>query len=243
MQPYYLLAEYLSPDQPVYAIQNHEFGSHEEHAYAPIEELAARYLDVIHPVIGDRPCYLGGWSMGGILAFEMAIQMQKRGGDAPLLLIMIDAPAQFVSVHPDDGGFAKELVLAGRIWAHQKGKEFKMPAEDLQHFEPAEQLHQFIQAVKREEIVASGADEAALRAAIKTFINNNRACERYAPSHYAGSVVVLRASEVQRETEERTRGVWQDPCFGWQAFCAKKVEARYVPGDHMFMMFEPHVPV
>src|ERR1051326_7319313 len=39
VQPYFQLAEYLHPEQPVYAIQNHEFGSHEAHSYAPIDEM------------------------------------------------------------------------------------------------------------------------------------------------------------------------------------------------------------
>jgi hypothetical protein len=78
---------------------------------------------------------------------------------------------------------------------------------------PKEQLAHFVEIIKREGIVDRGADERALQTAIKTFINNNRACERYVPRHYAGPMVVLRAREVQRETEERTHGVWADPSF------------------------------
>lgn len=243
IQPYYLLAEYLSADQPVYAIQNHEFGSHEERAYAPMEELAAHYLDLIRPLTGGRPFFLGGWSMGGIIAFEMAQQMHKETKNTPALLLMIDVPAKFASVPHADDSFAHELVLLGRIWAHQKHKEFKQSVEHLQQMTPVKQLTHFIEIIKQERIVDSGADERALQAAIKTFINNNRACEKYVPRHYAGSMVVLRASEVQRETEERTHGVWEDPSFGWQAFCTNTVGVRYVPGDHMFMMFEPHIQV
>jgi thioesterase domain-containing protein len=243
VQPYYLLAQYLSSDQPVYAIQNHEFGSHQERPYASIEELAARYLDLIRPLTGDQPFYLGGWSMGGIIAFEMAQQMHREAGKTPVLLLMIDAPAQFASVPHGDDGFAHELVLLGQIWAHQKHKEFTRSAEHFQQMPPKEQLAHFVEIIKQERIVDSGADEGALQAAIKMFINNNRACERYVPRRYAGSMVVLRASEVQRETKERTHGVWKDPSFGWQAFCANTVGVHYVPGDHMFMMFEPHIQV
>lgn len=243
VQPYFQLAEYLDHDQPVYALQNYEFGSYDEHPYASVEKMAQQYVEAVHGVQGTGPYLLGGWSMGGIVAFEMAIQLKNRGKQVGPL-IMIDAPAQFVPVRDKLGpeqDMARGLVLLGRIWAHQKRKEFTLSRAGLELLEEDEQLGRFIEAIKHNEIVASEADDAVLKAAIRTFLNNNRACESYVPKTYAGPMVVIRATEIQQETKEETHLVFDDPSFGWQAFCTQPVTVHYVPGDHMFMMFEPHV--
>ena len=181
--------------------------------------------------------------MGGILAFEMALQLQQQG-ERLGPLIMIDAPAQFVvrsQQQSPEEEFASSLILLGRIWAHQKKKEFALLLDTLEQFDCDQQMDSFIRAVKENGIVAPEADNAALRAAVKAFINNNRACERYVPRRFDGTVIVLRASEVQQETKQDTESVFDDPSFGWQAFCSQPVIIHQVPGDHMFMMLEPHV--
>jgi len=243
VQPYFQLAEYLDNEQPVYALQNHEFGSHHEHPYTPIEKMAAEYIDAIRTVQHAGPYSLAGWSMGGIVAFEMAFQLRQQNHEVRSL-IMIDAPAQFASgrqLESPNKHLARGLVLLGKIWAHQKTKNFTVTQDELEQLDADRQLDSFIRAVKVCEIVAPEADDAALRAAIKTFINNNRACENYVPKMYAGHLIVIRAMETQQETKQDTLPVFDDPSFGWQTYCTHAVTVRHVPGDHMFMMLEPHV--
>lgn len=243
VQPYFQLAEYLDRDQPVYALQNYEFGSCAEHPYTPVETMAGQYIQAIRGVQRTGPYVLGGWSMGGIVAFEMAIQLKNQGEDVGPL-IMIDAPAQFVSIAEKlspEQDLARELFLLGRIWAHQKKKNFSLSRDDLEPLRENQQLDRFIKTIKDDEIVVPEADDTALRAATRTFINNNRACEEYAPKQYPGPMIVIRAKEVQPETKEDTLLVFDDPSFGWQSFCSQPVIVHYVPGDHMFMMLEPHV--
>jgi acyl transferase domain-containing protein/thioesterase domain-containing protein len=243
VQPYFQLAEYLDRAQPVYAIQNHEFGSHVEHSYCSIEEMAARYVESLQTVHPRGRFCLAGWSMGGILAFEMALQLSEKG-ETPEHLIMLDAPARFISTSEQEDPtqeFARSLALLGSIWSHQKHKPFTLGRDHLERMDPERQMDCFIQVIKGDGIVAPEMDDRALRAAVKTFMNNNRACERYVPRMYSGPMTVIRASETQQETKQQTDLVFDDPTFGWQAFCGQPVTVRQVPGDHMFMMLEPHV--
>lgn len=55
-----------------------------------IPALAARYIDVIKSVQATGPYDLGGYSLGGALAYEMARQLQEAG-DAVNTIIMLDA--------------------------------------------------------------------------------------------------------------------------------------------------------
>ena len=56
-----------------------------------LDDLAAGYLDVVVPAAGGRPLCLLGWSMGGVLAFEMARSAARRGIAVPVL-VLVDAP-------------------------------------------------------------------------------------------------------------------------------------------------------
>jgi amino acid adenylation domain-containing protein len=77
----------LVPDRmAVVALQSPGDGSSRE-----VSELASRYIDALAAQLTpDRPVYLFGWSMGGVIAQEMARQMEA-GGIAPLGLTMIDS--------------------------------------------------------------------------------------------------------------------------------------------------------
>jgi len=99
----------------VYAIQSPSPGSLPEWT---VENLATLYLEAIREIQPAGPYLLGGWSMGGIVAFEMA----RQSGSAPLLL-MIDVapPGRGEAGEPDPqkelAGFAEDLKRLGGIEA------------------------------------------------------------------------------------------------------------------------------
>ncbi|WP_437616964.1 MupA/Atu3671 family FMN-dependent luciferase-like monooxygenase [Sorangium sp. So ce834] len=85
------LAHALGEDYPVYALQ--ASGLREGEApLATVPELASRYIDEIRRVQRSGPYILGGYSFGGMVAFEMAHQMLERG-EAVSHLILLDSYA------------------------------------------------------------------------------------------------------------------------------------------------------
>ena len=60
------LAHYVNADQPFYGLQAGDGGE------TSIEAMAARYVAAIRTVQPEGPYLLGGWSMGGLIAYEMA---------------------------------------------------------------------------------------------------------------------------------------------------------------------------
>ena len=59
-----------------------------------IARLASVVVDLLGEVTGDRPFHLGGWCRWGIVAFEVARQLQERGRAAPrLVLLDADLPS------------------------------------------------------------------------------------------------------------------------------------------------------
>jgi thioesterase domain-containing protein len=53
-----------------------------------VEEMAVEYLKMVLRVCPDGPFYLIGFSFGGVLAYEMALQLMKAGHDVPFLVII-----------------------------------------------------------------------------------------------------------------------------------------------------------
>jgi thioesterase domain-containing protein len=81
------LASTLGPDQPVYALRTRWS---DLRGLQSIERLAASYLADLQAFDPIGPYVLGGFSFGGTVAFEMARQLEERGEEA-LLVVMIDA--------------------------------------------------------------------------------------------------------------------------------------------------------
>src|SRR5215218_3483828 len=86
---YAALARHLGPSVPVYAFQSRGLDGGEL-PHARIEEMAADYLAALRAVQPEGPYRLGGWSMGGVVAFEMARRLEAAG-EAVELLAVIDS--------------------------------------------------------------------------------------------------------------------------------------------------------
>src|SRR5262249_1832473 len=74
---YYELAQELGPDQPFYGLQSQGLDGLQP-PEADIESMAAHYIQEIKTVQKEGPYHLGGWSMGGMIAFEMARQLKSQ---------------------------------------------------------------------------------------------------------------------------------------------------------------------
>jgi thioesterase domain-containing protein len=92
----YIISDYLGQDQPVYGFF-HPGSEGERIIYKSVEHMASVYLEKILKVWPDGPFYLIGYSFGGVLAFEIAVQLQKLGKQIPFLG-MIDSISPRVRV-------------------------------------------------------------------------------------------------------------------------------------------------
>jgi thioesterase domain-containing protein len=94
----YALSEYFGKDQPFYGFLH--FGSKGERIrYENVESYAADYVKQLQKIVPNGPYFLGGFSFGGMLAFEMAIQLQRAGHEVPFLA-MLDSKTAHMIVKP-----------------------------------------------------------------------------------------------------------------------------------------------
>jgi thioesterase domain-containing protein len=87
------LASHLGPDQPFYGIESEGLdGAAMRHP--TLEEMASYYISEIRRIQPHGPYFLGGYCLGGIIAFEMAHQLLRRG-EHVAIVAQFSTPLQF----------------------------------------------------------------------------------------------------------------------------------------------------
>ncbi|WP_280269032.1 alpha/beta fold hydrolase [Nocardia wallacei] len=80
------LLAHLPADRPVYGLQAPHVGGGDDDS--SIVEAAKHYVAQIKSVQPQGPYHLLGWSLGGLIAHEMAVQLQQAGEQVALLAMM-----------------------------------------------------------------------------------------------------------------------------------------------------------
>ena len=83
------LLQHLSSDRPVYGLQSPVISG--EPAFESVQQLAHRYVEEIRTIQPKGPYHLLGWSLGGVIAHVMAIELRSAGAEVATLAIM-DSP-------------------------------------------------------------------------------------------------------------------------------------------------------
>ncbi len=103
------LARHIPDRHPLYALQSP--GLSDPRALpATVEETAALYVDRIREVQPDGPYHLVGWSVGGLIAHEMAVRLRAAGAEVALLAVLDAYPLAGTVVAPPDRAEVAEAV-------------------------------------------------------------------------------------------------------------------------------------
>jgi amino acid adenylation domain-containing protein len=81
------LARRLGLDQPVYGLQPQKLDL-QKPTYTTVEDMAAHYLKEIIAFQPQGPYFLGGYCLGGAIAYEIAQQLNAQGHEVGLLALM-----------------------------------------------------------------------------------------------------------------------------------------------------------
>jgi amino acid adenylation domain-containing protein len=85
------LSRYAPEDQPLYGLQARGLDGTSQPAPS-VRDMASEYIEQIRGVQESGPYYLLGWSFGGIVAHEIAVQLQADGAEIGALIIMDGYP-------------------------------------------------------------------------------------------------------------------------------------------------------
>jgi amino acid adenylation domain-containing protein len=231
---YRKFVRYLEPDQPFYALQAQ--GLDGKHApCVSVTEMAAHYIQEIRTVQPEGPYSLGGYSFGGLVAFEMTRQLHAQGQKVALLAIF-DTVAPSYGEPTSDLGYAEPDNFLGRSFFHLS-KLLSLSVKDqltyvrerLVWHVTAGKLKIFYRTYLR--YIKRSLQDLRL---IDIASANHQARHSYLPQVYPGRLTLLKASE-------RSAGSDDDPYLGWDKLVVGGVEIQEVPGSHTDIMQEPQV--
>ena len=228
---YSALSRHLGVEQPFYGIQTPGLDGAAQPPLTRIESMAARYIEELRKVQSEGPYMLGGWSLGGVVAFEMAQQLRGQGFEVSLL-------ALFDSYVPATPGPAiDDDALLVQFSSDISGLyELEESLTDLQARTIEERLTSLLQEVVRKGCAPPDLNLKQLTRLFEVFRTNVRALLSYKPQSYPGRITFFRASE-------QIADISADPAKDWRNIAAEGVEVHVVPGDHYTMLREPAVQI
>jgi thioesterase domain-containing protein len=224
------LAHLLGPDQPFYGVQSPGLEG-EAPPLDSLEAMAALYVEAVRAVQPRGPYLLGGWSMGGSLAFEMARQLQARGEEVGLVALIDTYANAFPggTVSPEWLEPARLGALFYRDLLRATGADLPCSEEELSRLAPDEALR-VLEEAGRKAAALPESDMQSLQTLRQVFESNLRAAWSYVPRPYAGTLLSFEASEATRP-------------HGWEPLAQGGVEVHTLEGDHYALLRGPGVKV
>jgi amino acid adenylation domain-containing protein len=231
------LAIHLGTDQPLYGLQILELDE-KQPTFTRIEDMAALYIREIQTIQKTSPYFLAGYSLGGVIAYEMAQQLHKQGELVGLL-------AMFDSGIP---GSDRLLRLQKRIFIHINNI-FRFGLSYLKDSSVRDEINRVKSYIKSyvKDIRCLGKTQAnseTEQAIVDlppwetyTFQVHQQAWERYNFQPYPGSITLFRTDQNYQA------GLHLYPLLGWENLVTGSIELHDIPGAHSNLLDEPHVQV
>jgi len=220
---YYNLARHLGPNQPFYGLQ--PLGLDEKQASQNrIEDMAADYIREIRTVQPEGPYFLGGFSLGGKVAFEMAQQLLIAGQKVAMLAMFDTQGSEWLQLPSIRTRISRHLANLSRLKPKEKLTYFQKKL--LRRFEPNNQ--QPLPQIEYRSLLQEAHEQAD---------------QDYVAQVYPGRAILFRAMEQPEEWLEWLQGWEIDPQLGWGKLVAGGLEIHDVPGNHNNMFYGSYLPV
>jgi thioesterase domain-containing protein len=236
------LAKHLGTDQPLYLLL-HQSQDGEVAEHQSVESIAGHYLEEIRIVQADGPYFLGGYSFGGLVAFEIA-QRLFESGERVEFLALLEPTMPANGRLPASTGKPLTLSESAAGWRHRvlRYRQVLAPMNA-----PAKLRH-----IARRILGIIGSKTAKIAKSYKRLAVNiclaihrplppglraayllgiyTQAARTYSARPYPGSITIFRG------------GKWT-PRFEsfWRQLAAADVHIHEVQGDHMDLTQQPYV--
>ena len=238
------LAHALGPHQPLYGLQAAGL-SGDEAPDDSIGQMAARYVEAMRTLQPIGPYRLGGYCFGGIVALEMARQLEAVGDEVALLAIIEGhAPVGAPRIsHP------LELARLPVIWRnipfwHEDYLSLGMNGFWRRLMRKARLLGPRLRPATATARVRSPQDYVEDDLSLlpehhfELFRLHVGALQRYRPQPYGGTITLFTA---RGWTISKALFGSLDPYHGWNELAAGGVTLHSVDGGHRNLHLPPHV--
>ncbi len=254
--PYFGLVKFMDKDQPFYGLQDISLYEDRD-PHETIQGMAAEYVKAIREIQPEGPYFLGGWSLGGVIAFEVAQHLRREGAEIGLLaLFCIRVGASRVR----GGGSWRErlkilkeqfmlkfnvllssYIRDGYFLIFSARKDFLNRKKGSSILDYLKKLWtgaglQFYLNKSAMAGIASDFSRATifrqptLRRCLYVLGSHVKVAKSYRPESYPGRIVLF-----------RTREEGEEPALGWDKVAEGGVEVHMVRGNHLNLFQGEHV--
>ncbi|QFU93019.1 Linear gramicidin synthase subunit B [Amycolatopsis sp. YIM 10] len=182
--------------------------------------MADRYLAEVRAVRPHGPYHLAGWSLGGVVALEMAARLEDAGERVELVAMIDSVAPELVDGDVDDVDVIAEF-FAG----------VPLDLDHLRSLEPDAAIEAAMEQAAKANALPSGLDATRLLRMRDVHKRHIAALVSHRAARYAGDVVLFRAADTP---------VTQ-PAYGWENTVKGRLEIIGVPGNHQTVLSSPGV--
>jgi aspartate racemase len=233
------LMNYWPKDQPFYAIQAQGVDG-EKPALRHIEDMAKLYIREMQKIQPRGPYFIGGYSMGGEIAFEMSQQLYRQG-EMVNLLVMLDTynPKRVSSsIVQDTSGEMAPMVEAQTqpdrkvIWRQKLARHFRLLfrlslREKINYI-----LRDFSYRVERVFLYSFASLYLVMGKRLPDSVllnylrkSHSQALYRYVPIQYPGKITLFRSNATSSTDSD-------DSPLGWGSLAAGGFEVFRFDATH-----------
>ncbi len=173
---------------------------------------------------------MGGYSFGGIVAFEVAKQLLGRGEEVGKLVI-------FDTCIP---GYEWRSPFWKRIFLHLENILTQGPAYLGKKVRGWSQHAKYQNQSRYRRYLEEASNLSATDKHLEIIGTNDLAAKEYALQPYPGQIILMRTEDKHRDNSIGQQYVSH---FGWGDLAQGGLEIYYVPGSHVSLFDEPHVKV
>jgi thioesterase domain-containing protein/NAD(P)-dependent dehydrogenase (short-subunit alcohol dehydrogenase family) len=241
------LARALGEDQPFFALQPPELDNYRSleggvSDETPLEEVAAACAEAVRGLQPHGPYYLGGWSLGGVLAFLAAGQLAAAGEEVALLALF-DSPAPPSGEQRVDHDDRELIHVFTSFLGARRGQELPIAPGELAGLDLDGRFALLLERAKEARALAPDSGQSQIRFLFQVYKNGLLAAVRQLgqcrPAVYPGALTLFRVGEVLDAFDE----IFPDITAQWRRFTAQPLRVHDVPGDHYTMFLNPNVQV
>jgi amino acid adenylation domain-containing protein len=216
---------HFGPDRPIYGLQARGLNG-EEAPHTLVEEMAKDYIRGIRSVQPEGPYLIGGFSAGGVVAFEMAQQLSAAGQHVATLALL---DTLILIPHVADGPLGARI---GR-WLRTAKMNFRYATrmrlpEFLSRKSTNFRMRRKLLTWQIREKLGLTVQPARLSAEEGFLL----AIRRYIPRPYHGNATLFRAGDGSHYPESK---------LGWEGLIEGDLDVQQVSGDHDTILQEPHI--
>jgi thioesterase domain-containing protein/acyl carrier protein len=228
------LAQHLDAGQPVYGLVATGLAAGET-PRSSMDDLATAYLEAIRQVQPSGPYFLAGWSLGGMIAYEIAHRL-LAAGKAVHFVGMIDTSspamrARLLAEHPIKAEGCRALLTWIIDVNHVADARLHPAFNDLMALAGRGDLEGMLAMCHREALIPNHLDEAQVRRTLALYQASAKAADEYRAPPARAAVTFFAADRAEGD----------DLTLGWNEVLGKHLRVARIGGTHLSIVRPPYI--